>query len=120
MKHILVVDDDPEFATFIMDVLASLRYEVTHASNGLEAVQCALKRRIDLIVMDICMPYLSGLWFCNAFREKHETRNIPIIIVSGMADDESRRRAAELGAQAFIRKPFHTSELLDAVKKLAA
>lgn len=116
MKSILVVDDDREIAELIRDLLEGPAYAVAIAADGLEAVLESKRRHIDLIVMDVCMPNFSGLWFCNAFREKAQTRNIPIVVVSGLPDADIAEKATAVGARAFLRKPFRADDLLQAVR----
>lgn len=116
MKNILVVDDDPEIARLIRDILSGPVWEVSIATDGIEAVRETKLRHVDLIVMDVCMPNFSGLWFCNVFREKPQTSNIPIVIVSGLPDADIAEKARSLGARAFLRKPFRADDLLQIVR----
>lgn len=116
-RKVLVVDDNEITAKTIAEVLRASGYEVSHAPNGFAAVECANHQVIDLILMDISMPYVNGISFCNAFKEKPHTRNIPIIMVSGFQDDMTIQKAMSVGAVAYIKKPFNSEELLEMVKK---
>ena len=116
-KRILIVEDDSELAAFLRDFLVKKNYEVSLAGNGLEAIEESHRHHIDLILMDLCMPFFSGLWFCKAFKDKCETRNIPIVFVSGAAGEESVRKARDLGAVDFLKKPFDFNQLLAVVEK---
>jgi CheY-like chemotaxis protein len=118
-KTILVVDDDPATCELIQDILESCHYHVVTAHDGLEAVERTNHGHIDLILMDIMMPYLSGMWFCKAFKEKKNTSNIPIVIVSAGMDAESDERARRMGACATVKKPFHCEELVRIVEENA-
>ena len=69
--------------------------------------------------MDIQMPFFSGFWFCDALRRKKNTRNIPVIMVSGLLDEESVKKAFKAGAVDTVKKPFTEQELLRAVEKNA-
>ncbi len=118
-KTVLVVDDDPEIAELITEVLSGHPYQVMTVKDGVEAVERTNQHHVDLILMDIRMPYFSGLWFCDAFKKKKNTKNIPIVIVSGMMNDENARLARLAGAVQTIKKPFTNDELLEAVEKNA-
>ena len=118
-KTVLVVDDDPEVAELMAEVLSIHHYRVLVSHDGLEAIEQTNQHHVDLILMDIRMPYLSGFWFCDAFKKKKNTKNIPIIIVSGLLDEETDQRARLVGAVGTMKKPFTNEELLRAVEKNA-
>ena len=118
-KTVLVVDDDPEITELISEILSGHRYRVLVVRDGLQAIEQTNQHHVDIILMDIRMPYFSGFWFCDAFKRKKNTRNIPIVIVSGMMDEENARRARLVGAVDTIKKPFTNDELLRAVAKNA-
>lgn len=118
-KTVLVVDDDPDARELIQEILSERHYQVLTAHDGLEAVQWTNHGHIDLILMDIRMPLFSGLWFCGMFKKKKNTCNIPIVIVSGMLDEENEEKARLAGACACVKKPFSCQELLEVVEKNA-
>ena len=118
-KTILVVDDDPEVAELMAEVLSIHHYRVLVVHNGLEAIEQTNHHHVDLILMDIRMPYFSGFWYCDAFKHKKNTKNIPIVIVSGLLDDDTDRQARLVGAADTMKKPFTNEELLRAVEKNA-
>ena len=116
-KRILVVDDDKETVEMIEKVLSSEDYEVLTAANGANAVEKTNQHHIDLILLDNRMPFFSGVWYCNALRRKPNTKNIPIVLVSGALDEETLHKAREAGASDFLKKPFQVEELLKIVAK---
>ena len=116
-KVILVVDDDVEITVIVEGILKQHNYEVLVAHDGPHAVEQSHKHRLDLILMDVRMPYFSGIWFCDAFKQKSQTRNIPIIIMSSLSSEEDIQKAYQAGAVGYLKKPFQVEELLDAVKK---
>ncbi len=118
-KTVLIVDDDPSMGEFIEEILNLNHYHVLVAHNGLEAIQATQRSHIDLILMDIHMPLLSGFWYCDTFKHKKNTCNIPIVMVSAGLDDEALEKARLVGACGAVKKPFTCQELLDAVKKNA-
>ncbi len=116
-KQILIIDDDSEVAKMMTDMLESENYRVSYAPDGVRGVDHANRHRVDLILMDISMPIMSGIWFCDAFKKKPQTRNIPIIMVSGLGDEDIKQKAYSVGAVAYLKKPFKAAELLELVKK---
>lgn len=117
-RNILVIDDDVEMAMVVGDILKMHNYEVTVAHNGLQGIERSNEQRIDLILLDIRMPFFSGFWFCAAFKKRDHTRYVPIVMISSLSNEESRRKALELGAAAFLSKPFRAQELVDTVGRV--
>jgi CheY-like chemotaxis protein len=116
-KTILVVDDDVEMAMIIKESLEQQGFGVLMAHDGLQAVEKTKRNKIDLILLDVRMPFFSGFWFCDAFKQREQTKNIPIVMISGVMDDDSIQKARDLGAAACLRKPFKPSELVEVVEK---
>ncbi len=116
-KKILVVDDDKDTVEMIEKMLTAEDYTVLTAENGARAVEKTNQHHIDLILLDNRMPLFSGVWYCNALRHKPNTKNIPIVLVSGSLDDETLSRAKDAGASDFLKKPFLADDLLKVVAK---
>ena len=117
-KRILIVDDDIEMTHLMRDILKleDNSYEMVLAHNGIQAIEKSKSEKVDLILLDIRMPFFSGYWFCDAFKQRPETKNIPIVIVSALLDDDGIRKAYDAGASACLKKPFQPSELADLVR----
>ena len=119
VKKILIVDDDADMTFLMSETLHEQHhYQVTVAHNGPDAVARTSKEDFDLIVLDIRMPFFSGLWFCDALKCRPQTKNTPVLIVSGLPAEENMQKAYRLGASAYLKKPFRSDELLQVVKKL--
>ena len=116
-KKILVVDDDADTLVMIEKMLEAQNYEVLTAQDGPHAMEKTNKQHLDLILLDNRMPFFSGLWYCNALKRKHNTRNIPVVLVSAGLDDEVMRKAKEVGVADYLKKPFRSEDLLKVVKK---
>ncbi len=119
-KRILVVDDDPEMRMIIRDTLKQNHYQVITAFNGLDAIKKSKDEKVDVIILDICMPNFSGYWFCDAFKKRPETRQVPVIMISGLSEENDVKKAYQVGASAYLTKPFDSEELLQAVEKQLA
>ncbi len=119
-KKILIIDDDVEMATMMGEILGSRNFEVILAHDGIRAIEKSNKEKIDLILLDIRMPFFSGFWFCDAFKQKPETKDIPVVIVSALNKPEDIEKAYRLGAAAYLTKPFKSHELVNVVEKMTA
>jgi len=112
-EYILVVDDDPEIVKAIAIVLEKEGYRVLRAYNGLEALELAAERSVQLIIMDVMMPKLDGL---SAVMKIRERRNIPIIVLSAKSEDTDKILGLSMGADDYVTKPFNPQELAARVR----
>lgn len=119
-KKILIIDDDVEMATMMGEILSTRNYEIILAHDGIRAIEKSNKEKVDLILLDIRMPFFSGFWFCDAFKQKPETKDIPVVIVSALSNPEDIEKAYRLGAAGYLTKPFKATELIGVVEKIAA
>ena len=110
MKKILVVEDDMDIHNLIKNVLAKERYDVISAYSGTEALLLIEKKDLDLILLDLMIPGLSGEEIIK------KVKNIPIIVISAKISSEDKVNALSIGANDYITKPFDTSELLARIK----
>ncbi len=115
-KRILIVDDDVEMAEIMAHILERNHYQVVLAHDGIQAIEKSKREKVDLILLDIRMPFFSGFWFCDAFKQREETRDIPVVVVSGLSEDENRQKALDVGASAYLKKPFEADKLLEVVR----
>lgn len=115
-KRILIVDDDVEMAELMKEILTRESYEILMAHDGIHAIEKSKHEKIDLILLDIRMPFFSGFWFCDAFKQRPETKNVPVIMVSAFLNEAQERKAYDAGASAHLKKPFLPQELVDIVK----
>jgi CheY-like chemotaxis protein len=109
-KKILVVEDDASVSRLISAVLAKANYEVVEASYSLPALFRVVRNLPDLILVDINLPIMNGLELIEQFKGHKETRNVPIVAMTGMDTPETRQAARKLGCVGFISKPFDTRE----------
>ncbi len=107
--HILVVDDDPGILTAIKQALVKHQYDVTTASDGIEALTAYQRLQPDLLLLDLMMPHLNGLEVCRQIRAQAPT---PIIILSVKGGEGDIVSALDLGADDYLVKPFRLAELL--------
>ena len=109
---ILVVDDDPAINELIRFYLKQEGYDVIKAYNGQEALQLAQSRQPDLITLDILLPEMDGFHVLEALKEREETKEIPVCIISILED---KVKGYRLGGIDYFTKPFESERLLRAV-----
>jgi two-component system response regulator MprA len=117
-QKVLIVDDDPGMRDVLETALATEDAEVYTSMDGKDAVQKTLAFKPDLILLDINMPNLNGLTFCKAIRAGTETKNIPVIIITGLTARGRIEECMAAGADDFLGKPFRVEELLIRVRAM--
>jgi PAS domain S-box-containing protein len=115
---ILVVDDQPENTELLEAHLVPQGYEVVKAASGEEALKILSGNQIDLVLLDIMMPRMSGFEVLEKIRADKKTRLIPVVMVTALKETEDRIKALEAGCDDFISKPFDRHEILARVKSL--
>ncbi len=113
MKHILVVDDEPQIAEIVRDYLQRAGYRVTLAHNGADALAFSRARRPDLIVLDLGLPHMDGLDVTRALRKQS---GVPIIMLTARVEERDKLLGLELGADDYVTKPFSPKELVARVR----
>jgi two-component system phosphate regulon response regulator PhoB len=109
--HILVVEDEDSLATLLQYNLEKEGYEVTLAGDGEEALLQTQERLPDLVVLDWMLPKVSGIEVCRRIRQRSESRNVPIIMLTARGEETDRIRGLDTGADDYVVKPFAMSEL---------
>lgn len=115
-SRILVVEDNRDNMTLIVDVLTSLEYEVIQATDGEQGVEKARAEKPDLILMDLSLPRMDGWTATRTIKAEEELNQIPIIALTAHAMVGDRERALEAGCDDYLSKPINLKEL---AKKLA-
>lgn len=118
-RRILVVDDEPYIGRIIQMKLEHGPYEVELAQDGRSALrQLRSDLPIDVILLDIMMPHLSGLDVLAELRQLPHRERTPVIMLTGKGQDADRERAVDLGATDFLTKPFSPKKLLARIDEL--
>ena len=112
-KTILVVDDEQPIVDMLVYNLKKEGYNTLEAYDGLSAVDTALKKKPDLIVLDIMLPKMDGLTVCKKIRD---SLNVPILMVTAKDEEIDKILGLELGADDYITKPFSIRELMARIK----
>jgi len=113
-RPILVVDDDPSILSTLAEFLQMEGYVVETAVNGAEALDCIDRTAPSIILLDMRMPVLDGWGFVRALRERGQS--MPLVVMTAARD--AHQWASEVGAAAYLAKPFNLVDVLDAVERL--
>jgi signal transduction histidine kinase len=112
---ILVVDDNADMVKYMVRLLEK-EYRIATASNGLQALKKVAENKPDLIISDIMMPVMDGVELLKEIKSHPGTENIPVMLLSARAGEESRIEGYDLGADDYLTKPFSANELLARAK----
>lgn len=113
-RHVLIVDDDKEIREYISREFSS-EYHTVEYSNGKEALSAILKKAPDLIISDIMMPEMDGIQLCQKVKQNININHIPVILLTAKSKEEDNLTGLEIGADAYIIKPFN----IEVLKKTA-
>ena len=111
-ETILAIDDERMNREFYCGLLKDKGYNVLQAANGEDALEILKGTTVDLILLDVMMPGISGFDVLKNIRENKRLQSLPVIIITGLSDKENRLKGLRLGADDFITKPFDVDELL--------
>ena len=118
LMHILVVEDDRDIADLVGRALEKAGYTARILTSGKDALATIADRPPDLLVLDLMLPYVSGLDICRAVRSQEKTSGIPIIMLTARAEESERIVGLDVGADDYMAKPFSPNELVARVRAL--
>jgi signal transduction histidine kinase/DNA-binding response OmpR family regulator len=116
-KTVLIVEDNSDLLMVITDIISKF-YNVISAHNGKEGLDVAIRRFPDLILSDILMPVMDGMKMCIEIKENPLTCHIPVILLTAIDSEENMIKGFDIGADAYITKPFNEYLLLSNIKSL--
>lgn len=117
--RILVVEDQDAIRRMIEALVQARGYSVTAVANGAKALEVAATEPPDAVLLDLMLPgQYDGFEVCARLKSDPSTRNIPVVIISALDDEDSRRKATEAGATAYYTKPFSPIALLKEIDRL--
>jgi two-component system OmpR family response regulator len=113
--HILIVEDDPDIASMLVELVKGNGFEATSAAGGAEMDRLLSRHQFDLIVLDAMLPGEDGFSICRRLRS---SRSIPILMLTALREDIDRILGLELGADDYVTKPFNSRELMARIKSI--
>ena len=111
--NILVVDDEPEIADLVEVYLKSEGFTVFKCGTGADALQCVNRERLDLAILDVMLPDISGFTLCGEIRREH---HFPVLMLTARTEDMDKITGLTIGADDYMTKPFNPLELVARVK----
>ncbi len=117
MPKVLIVDDDMDWVKVLAIRLRQGGFEVVAATDAYQGVALVHKENPDCIVLDISMPAGGGITTLRNIRMTLHGQMLPVIVVSGVGDPETRRALQEAGARVFLSKPCKAEDVLEAIRK---
>lgn len=117
-KKILIVDDEKDLVETVVFQLQEAGYEVVSAYDGQEGLSKAQKEKPDLIVLDLMLPKMDGYKVCGLLKADTRYNKIPVIMFTAKAQESDKKLGQEVGAEAYITKPFEQEILLGKIKEL--
>lgn len=117
-KTILIVDDEPVIRNAVKRIFEKENYRVVFAKDAMELTKVMEDVRLDLILLDINLPWVNGIELCQLLKSNPSLRHLPVAFVSGNKTEEDIKKGYEAGADEYITKPFEVDELQKTVKDL--
>ncbi len=115
----LVVDDSVSVRRTMEIFARDLGYEVDSASDGVDALECVRRRVPALVLADLEMPRMNGVELVRALRERPDTREVPVVMITSRSSAKHRQLALDAGVDAFLTKPYTEDELASQMSRLA-
>jgi len=117
-KKFLVIDDEVEILETLTVYFKKFNSHILKAENGKEGLRIAIQEKPDLIILDVMLPEVDGYRVCKELKENPKTKNIPVIMLTALAQETDERAGFESGADAYASKPFDFPRLLEEIKRL--
>jgi len=116
-KRLLVVDDEYFNYEMLKPALES-KFDVSYADSGQNCLASAIANPPDIILLDVCIPGLDGYDTCRMLKHTPETKNIPVVMVSGLESELEKKTGFDAGCDAYVVKPFAISALLEQINTI--
>ena len=117
-KRILIIEDEEQMVEMLKMRLEANNYEVLSTDDGKKGLEMAQKQNPDLIILDLMIPKMDGFKVCGLLKKDSRYSRIPIILFTARAQESDKRMGEEIGADAYITKPFEPKVLLEKIEEL--
>ncbi len=119
-RQILVIDDEPLLCQLIHDYLKPLGFRVLLAGSGRDGLRMARRHEVHAIILDINLGDMTGFDVIAILKRRVNTRDIPVIAFTGLAQEDERKAILAAGCNHYVRKPIHLSKLAAIVSRAAS
>ena len=119
VTRVLIAEDEPNIVESLIFILSRAGFEVTSATDGDVALSMIRDTKPDVVILDVMLPSRNGFEVMKSVRADAVIGGTPIIILTAKGQSRDRRMAEEIGANAFVTKPFSNQDILDKVRELA-
>jgi DNA-binding response OmpR family regulator len=118
MTRVLIAEDEPSIVESLAFLLRRAGYDVVSVLDGEAAISSLLGDRPDLLILDLMLPRRNGFEVLKAVRSQPTLAALPVLVLTAKGQPQDRRLAEQIGADAFMTKPFSNREIVDAVRRL--
>ncbi|MBB4313225.1 response regulator transcription factor [Roseospira marina] len=119
--RLLIAEDEPSILESLVFILGREGYSIATARDGREALECLKTHGAPgLLILDVMLPAVSGFEVLKAVRTEPELEAVPVLMLTAKGQARDRQMAEQMGANAFIAKPFSNQDVVQAVRRLAA
>lgn len=119
-KRVFIAEDEPNILESLSFLLGREGWEVTSALDGNSALEQLNGGTLpDVVILDIMLPHRNGFDILRQLRASPRTRDLPVIVLTAKGQEKDRKTAEEIGASAFVTKPFSNKDVVDQVRRLA-
>jgi DNA-binding response OmpR family regulator len=114
--RVLIVDDEPHIVLSLEFLLQRAGYETVSAADGEAGLAMVRQQRPDLVLLDVMMPKRNGYEVCQAIKADPDVRGVPVIMLTAKGQEVEVLKGLELGASAYVTKPFGNAEILEVIR----
>jgi DNA-binding response OmpR family regulator len=118
VSKILIIEDEPDIAKVLKKRLMDYNFEVICAIDAYVGIKLAHDEKPDLIILDIMLPAGGGLSVLKNIRVSTKTAFIPVVVLTGMSDDEYKKKILQEGVEAYLQKPYDIGELVGTINTI--
>jgi DNA-binding response OmpR family regulator len=115
-QRVLIVDDEPHIVLSLEFVLQRAGYETASAGDGEEGLTLVRQMRPEVVLLDVMMPKRNGYEVCQTIKSDPELRDTPVIMLTAKGQEVEVLKGLDLGASAYVTKPFGNAEIIHAVR----
>jgi two-component system aerobic respiration control protein ArcA len=117
-RTILVVDDDEVMRSALKRILENQSYKVLMAEDGLELSKILENSRLDMILLDVNLPWVNGFELCRLIKDHHALKHVPLVLVSARNTPEDVKKGFDSGANDYVTKPFDIDYMTDTISRI--